>query len=96
MSLRQEPFQEGQRIAGELLDALNAMGSEDEVVRGFIDQLQRTHRTLQQNYGHLLVASILLFAQMQDKGWYDLRNEALCEMCKKLEPVAKEAVLPFI
>ncbi len=96
MSASETSFQEGQRIAGELMDALNAMGCDKDVIAGFIDQLGRTHRTLQQNYGRLLVASILCFAKMQDEGWYDLRNEALCQMCKKLEPIAKDTALPFV
>ena len=86
----------GRETAARLFCALNWMGQENSAVKGFIDQMSREHRTLQQSFGHLLVAAILHFAEMHEKGWYDLRNEQLCKLCAELKPTVEEAYLPFI
>ena len=96
MNKNNSAFECGQEVAKDLFDALNWMSMEKEVIQGFMNQVQSTHRTLQQNFGGLLIAAIKHFAEMYDKGWYDARNEALCKMCKAMQSTVNTAHLPFI
>lgn len=93
---QRSPYEIGQESAKELFRALNWMGAENETIKGFLDQVEEQHRTLQQAFGHLLIRTIVMFAEKKEKGFYDLRNEALCEMCKELKPIAEKTYLPFI
>ena len=88
-------------LANQLMDAINHMGGERDLVEGFMEGIIRSHRTLQQGSGRLLIAYIRHFADMYVKNQYDLRNEALCKLCAKLKPIMEEATfgcdaLPFI
>lgn len=99
--------QEGQEAAQKLMTALNCC-SDHDVSQAFVEELHRTHRTLQQCYGKVLIESILAFAAMADGDWMDARNEAICKLCVKLREVCREenatytregkekACLPFI
>jgi GGDEF domain-containing protein len=99
--------EEGKAAAMKLMDALNCC-SDRHVTQAFIEELRHTHRTLQQRYGTLVIESILAFAQMNDEGWTDARNEAICKLAVKLREVCREenatykvkdreqACLPFI
>jgi hypothetical protein len=100
-------MEEGRKIARQMMDAMNCC-SDREVVDGFMDELRRTHRTLQQAYGKVVIESILTFAEMNDGNWTDARNEAICSLSAKLREVIREnngsyvregkekACLPFI
>lgn len=84
-------------IVLDLMDELNKMGNEEEVGKYFVKALQGTHRTLQQNFvRHIIIPSLLDFARRHDLDMYDGRNEASCKLAKKLEPLLKDAGLPFI
>jgi hypothetical protein len=84
-------------IVRSLMDELNIMGNEEVVAKAFIQEVQQTHRTLQQNFfGHVVVGVIKDFAKRHDEGYWDLRNEASCKTAKKIEPVIKDAYFPFV
>ena len=84
-------------IVNKLMDELNKMGSEEDIGRCFVHAVLQTHRTLQQNFvRHIIIPSLLDFARRYDMDQYDARNEASCKLAKKLEPLLKDAGLPFI
>ena len=92
-----EMRQVGQDLAGQILTSINVMGYEKDFIEGYIQGLAREHRTLQQNFGRVLVAVIKHYAEQYQKGCYDLRNEALCELCSMLIPLIDEfGWLPLI
>jgi hypothetical protein len=101
MKEKTELFLEGRELAERLASALNRMSGEKEVIDGFLEGLSGTHRTLQQNFGNLLIASIRHLAEAKKRGWYDLRNEATVNLCEKLAEVVEAEThgadrLPFI
>ena len=91
--------EEAAQAAKDACRVLNNMTYEDVVIESFIDQLSREHRTLQQAFGRMLVAAIEHFAIMHNRGTYDLRNEATCQMCAALHKKLEEGTLkhlPFV
>ena len=85
------------QIVSDLFNELNKMGNEQKVGEFVIDAIRYQHRTLQQNYfGHVILPSIMDFAKRYDEDNFDLRNEMSCRLAKKIEPVIKDAHLPFI
>ena len=50
----------------------------------FVEEINRTHPTLQQNLFRLMITAIKNWADHGDKGWYDLRSEATCKICQKI------------
>ena len=50
----------------------------------FVEEINRTHPTLQQSMFRLIIAAIKNWANNGDKGWYDLRSEATCKICQKI------------
>ena len=85
------------QILNNLFNELNHMGNEGNVQDALSEVLGEQHRTLQQNYfRYVVVPSIQVFADKQDKRFTDLRNEASCELAKKILPLVKDAPLPFI
>ena len=85
------------QIFSELFNELNFMGNEGNVQDALKEVLGEQHRTLQQNYfRYVIVPSIQVFADKQEKHFTDLRNEDSCELAQKLLPLAKNAYLPFI
>ena len=80
-----------------LFDAINKMGGDKDVMAGVTNVLNKQHRTLQQNFMRLIIVpSIKSFAAKKAEGWYDLRNEAACELATKLLPIVEKESLPFI
>ena len=77
----------GQEAAQALASFCNDYGADDE---GFMDEIHRTHRTLQQGVGRLMVQLIKQWAQDYQSGNYDDRNKAVCELSrdivKKVQP----------
>ena len=98
----------GRKLAREMMDFMNCCSGDREFMDGFLDELRRTHRTLQQAYGKVVIESVLAFAEMNDGNWTDARNEAICKLSAKLREVIREnngsyvvegkerACLPFI
>lgn len=85
------------KIFSELFNELNHMGNEVNVQDALNEVLGEQHRTLQQNYfRYVVVPSIQTFANKHDQNLTDLRNEASCELAKKLLPLVKDEPLPFV
>lgn len=84
------PKEQGSSIARQLSDALNKMGSEDEFIEGFVEELEKTHRTLQGRMGVLVLQCLLHWAEMHDNGWHDARNQSLCDLSAKLREVMRD------
>ena len=84
------------QIFSELFNELNHMGNEDNVKNALAEVLGEQHRTLQQNYfRYVIVPSIQVFADKQEKHFTDLRNEGSCELAQKLLPLAKMLTFPL-
>ena len=93
----QEIRQIGQDLASQSLTSINVMGYEKDFIEGYLNGIRKEHRTLQQNFGRVMIAVIKHYAEQYQKGCYDLRNEALCELCYKMAPIIEEfGGLPFI
>jgi hypothetical protein len=71
------------------------MGTEDgERAKIMLAALTREHRTLQQSFWRTMFNLAQLYGQEQ---WFDLRNEASVETCKRLFPKPSDVPpLPFI
>ena len=75
-----------------LMRHVNILGNEDKLCAAVKKVIPREHRTLQQNFGRFLRASILTFASMD----YDDRNAGTVQMCRAIKEIAEKAHLPFI
>lgn len=78
-----------------IMDAVNVMGSDDPVVKGIIDELEVSHRTLQQNFWRVMMQVIKKYSEFN----YDYRNENSVEMCKFIKEQVEEnykEYLPYI
>ena len=92
-----QKVKEIKQIFSKLFNEINHMGNESNVRNALSEVLGEQHRTLQQNYFRdVIVPSIQVFADKWDKHLMDLRNEASCELAKKMLPVVKDAPLPFV
>jgi len=79
-----------------LFRALNG-GSAYWMTKGFVEGIRREHRTLQQKFGALILGLIRYYAGLSENE-YDLRNEALVAICKRIERNTPEIAdgLPLI
>lgn len=61
-----------------ITNALNVLGSGDDVAHAIAQALSSEHRTLQQDFARTLQEALRLYALDLDRGYYDDRNaEAL-------------------
>ena len=96
-TIAREAKEEGRKLAAELITSLNVMGFEKDTAEGFVEELMRSHRTLQQSFGRLLLEIIKGFAEQYKEGRYDPRNEGICKLCHHLAAEAEgRDYLPFI
>lgn len=70
----------GAEMAQMLDEFVNSSGSDE--IPEFVEQVCRTHRTLQQGMMRLFLACIEAWAG--DKGGHDLRNEATVRLCRRI------------
>jgi len=80
--------------ARDVVNMVNIIGGDESHV-AFVQEILRSHRTLQQGVGRLVGMLITETAKMDD-GCYDLRNEAWVKLCKRLAPIVAESPLPLI
>jgi len=79
------------RIANELTGIVN--GGRQEHYEYFIEQLNCKHRTLQQSFmRNIIIPMLKKWAGNLDKGWYDLRNQATCQLS---QDIINKAIIPF-
>jgi len=88
------------RISGKdaceaLADFVNDYGAD---AKGFIEELRRSHRTIQQNFGRLMVCMLRQWALDFERNNYDARNEATCRLAAKTVASWKDCddFLPYI
>ena len=92
----QERGKESADILTKGLNSFSSSGSE-EVIKGFVSGITRTHRTLQQCSAHAIYALLKQWAEDYDNGCYDLRNEATCKWAKTIiDAVGTDYHFPFI
>jgi len=96
MTNSEKAFKDGHELGSAVCQQLNLMGVEEEFCTGFLDGFFRQHNTLQQNFGRVLIRLILTCAEKYEKGQFDLRNEALYQMCHTIAPLVKKSFLPFV
>ena len=97
--VQREYREEGKRIVKSLSDAVNVMGFQDFVIEGMIEEFQRTHPTLQQGIGRVIIELIQHGAEQYELGHYDLRNEAWCKLCSDFSALMEKdggAFLPSV
>jgi hypothetical protein len=93
----EESKQKIQDAVETIIREINFMGNEKVVGAAVVEQLQRTHRTLQQNFFRdVLVPIVKHYADCYKNGIYDLRNEDSCNCAEKLEPIIDEHGFRFI
>lgn len=94
---RRNDEEKARQIVRQIADALNTMGKNEHFQNAFVDEMTcRTHRTLQQSVARLLVRVFEGWAEMGDRGTFDLRNEDTVEAAKKVREALKDHALPFI
>ena len=54
------------------------------------------HRTHQQSLGRFIQAAVKTFSQLEEEGYFDLRNEATCKMCSEVKDLVEDNAIPFI
>lgn len=76
---------------GELVNALNVMGSDKEKVQVVKDTFSRTHRTLQQAFVKVVVIPVLQsLAEAHRERFVDPRNEAAARLASKMLEAVNE------
>lgn len=88
--------EEGAKAAEAIANALNYMGN-GNFKKGFVEGMDRQHRTLQQDFMKLVVMHIQHNSKKAEN-YFDLRNQAAVELCKAIvNNVPKDMLyLPFI
>ena len=80
-----------------IIKEINVMGNEKVAGSAVIEELTRTHRTLQQNFFRdILVPVVKHYAENHETGCYDLRNEDSCKCAAELKPIIDEHGFRFI
>lgn len=82
-------------LASLLTDGVNGTKID---VDAFLGDMMNRHRTLQQACMRLLLQLIYKWAEMDDKGRYDLRNEQTVKTCSKIKAFLEEEgfYLPYV
>lgn len=95
---QKDAFNKGSKIAEEMLDNLNSMIYSEDFIEGFVNEITKSHRTLQQSTMRAVSKLILTWAEMKETGNYDLRNEATVNSCSIMKRSMEEnnVCLPFI
>jgi len=96
--MNEKAIQGGAEAAGKLTKVLNIMSYEQEAIKGFVETITNSHRTLQQSTMRAMFALIMEWADMEEKGMHDPRNEATVKFCQEIKKIALEqnAYFPFI
>ena len=105
MATGNESYEKGKALAKSLGDAVNSMDTRDFIL-GFVEELSRTHRTLQQAATGVMVGWFIHLASLREKGYFDGRNEASVKLAERIisgaafedtyKGRASDTYLPFI
>ena len=82
----------GKQLAEITEDALNTFAFTDQI-KEFVQQMSRSHRTLQQTYTQLCAAWLIYLSETNN---YDGRNESSVQFAKSIKPQLDQAYFPFI
>jgi len=84
-SMRETVYQgsEGADLARRVSKLVNNLLPEDDI-EFFVTAMSREHRTLQQNFTRLCLRWFEVLAEMKENNYYDLRNEASCELAEAI------------
>jgi len=83
-------FEKGKELAKGLVTAVNTMGSGEAMVKGFLEELDQSHRTLQQSAIRVMWDVLLGYRP----GGTDLRNEDAAALSAKLRQLAAADTVP--
>jgi len=86
----QKSHDAGKEVASLLTSALNSMTYEKEVIEGFVHGITTSHRTLQQSTMRGIYALIMDWAEKEERGMFDARNEATVKFCKAVKALVEE------
>jgi len=90
---------DGMRVAKDICKGVNSMTYQKEFISGFVEEITtKEHRTLQQGVMRGIYELIKAWAEMQEKGYYDARNEATVNFCANIKTLAEKdnVHFPFI
>lgn len=79
---------DSREVAKEVVDMVNNMTFSSTA---FVDEVMRSHRTLQQNVFRLFTDLLKEWSNMEAEGRYDLRNERTVKSAKLFLDTYKEA-----
>lgn len=69
----------------DVVDCLNVLGSEKSRQEEIRNVFARTHRTLQQQFVKVIILPVLQeLAEMDKRGWVDLRNQQAAMLATKM------------
>jgi hypothetical protein len=93
-----EDYERGFNIGKSLADLPCPARSSDPAIRGFLDAIDRQHRTHQQNIFRVIYLTCKMWAANKKKGggWYDARNEAAVEGSERIVKVLDDLPIPYI
>lgn len=83
---------DGKELAEVTERSLNTYAFTDQI-KEFVEQMSRSHRTLQQTYTQLCTAWLTHLSKTEH---YDLRNAASVEFAKSIKEQLDRAYFPFI
>lgn len=88
----------GRKLAVAIADGANNLGYEGEFIKGFLDGMDRQHRTRQQGVGRLIVAYLQHVKSAGDisTDYYDGRNAGFVKFAQSIRAQLDDAYLPFV
>lgn len=93
-SIQLEEEKEVKEIVDKLFHHCNSMSYD---ITLFAKAVTSQHPTIQQNIMRLFVECFKMWAEMKEKGWYDLRNEQTCKVSARImETFKDELSFPFV
>jgi len=88
--VRKHEIDEKQKLFLEQFDSAVNLFMSDKEYHELAEKICNTHRTLQQNKMRLIVHMLLVWADQDREGWYDLRNEATVKLASKIVEAFKD------
>ena len=82
-----------ENATGELIDAMNIMGVEDEVLEALFDKVTHSHRTLQATFVRTLKGFLGKYGQLE---FFDARNQGAVEYARAATAAAKDSYIPHV
>lgn len=87
----EKAFNQGVEAATIFTKALNSMSYDKEAIKGFVEKITTSHRTLQQSAMRAIFALLMEWADSS----HDERNEATVQFCQDVKKLAEEKNISF-